>query len=58
MLELRNTINELVCCVQIMIAWMTKALVPEHAFSSNLDEVDGDGIIDPFLIRKSRKEVS
>ena len=55
MLELRNTIDELVCSVQIMIAWMTKTLVPEHAFSSSFDGVDGDGIIDPFLIRKRIK---
>ena len=56
MLELRNTIDELVCSVQIMIAWMTKTLVPEHAFSSSFDGVDGDGIIDPFLIRKRVEE--
>ena len=56
MFELRNTIDELVCSVQIMIAWITKALVPEHAFSSSLDGVDGDGIINSFLIRKRIEE--
>ena len=56
MLELWDTIDEFVGGVQIMIAGMTKALMPEHAFSRGFDGVDGDGIIDPFLIRKRIEE--
>ena len=40
MFKLWNAIDKLVRSVKVMVAWMAKALVPEHMFGSSFDGID------------------